>query len=114
VSSIPLATGTGLLTVTGSKLASVFAPAKNDAAAALPVATASSARDLRIDFLRGLALLAIFIDHIPWNPLSRFTPQALGLSDAAEAFVFMSGIVSGIAYSKVLLSRGRLSAASVE
>lgn len=90
----------------GSKLASVFAPVKRDVATALPVAAASSSRDLRIDFLRGVALLAIFIDHIAWNPLSRFTPQALGLSDAAEAFVFMSGIVSGIAYSKVLLSRG--------
>lgn len=72
----------------------------------LPGIAATPGRDLRIDFLRGLALLAIFIDHVPWNPLSKFTPQALGLSDAAEAFVFMSGIVCGIAYSKVLLSRG--------
>src|SRR4051812_17257325 len=52
---------------------------------------ASSGRDVRIDVLRGLALLVIFVDHVPQNPLSAFTPQALGLSDAAEAFVFMSG-----------------------
>lgn len=67
---------------------------------------AKSDRDTRIDFLRGLALLVIFVDHIPQNPLSAFTPQAMGVSDAAEAFVFMSGLVCGAVYSRALLAKG--------
>jgi hypothetical protein len=80
--------------------------ARPDACRPPLAATASSTRDARIDFLRGLALLIIFVDHIPRNPLSAFTPQALGLSDAAEAFVFMSGLVCGMVYMRTLVARG--------
>jgi hypothetical protein len=66
----------------------------------------SSARDVRIDVLRGCAHLAIFIDHIPGNPAANFTPQALGLSDASEVFVFLSGLVCGLVYTRTLLARG--------
>jgi hypothetical protein len=107
VASISLAPGAGALLDIRSKIGPLFAGA--DAGASRPVelpAAGGSARDVRIDFLRGLALLFIFVDHIPLNPLSAFTLQALGLSDAAEAFVFMSGIVCGAAYSKTLLARG--------
>jgi hypothetical protein len=41
-------------------------------------------RDLRLDFFRGLALIFIFIDHIPENILSYFTLQAVSSFDAAE------------------------------
>lgn len=55
-------------------------------------------RDLRIDFLRGLALLIIFSDHVVGNPIRDFMPISLGFSDLAEVFVFLSGCVCGMAY----------------
>ena len=51
-----------------------------------------------IDFWRGAVLIAILIDHIPGNPLEHFTPRNFGLSDSAEAFVFLSGLPVGIIY----------------
>ena len=45
-----------------------------------------SNRDLRIDFLRGLALLMIFVDHSPWNPLTILTVRTWSFGDAAELF----------------------------
>lgn len=48
-------------------------------------------RDRRLDLLRGLALLAIFVDHVPYNVLHAVTMQSHGLSDAADIFVFLSG-----------------------
>lgn len=62
-------------------------------------------RDLRIDFFRGLALYMIIFDHIPGDPLSRLTYTRLGFSDAAELFVFLSGLSCGIVYSRVLQRR---------
>ena len=64
------------------------------------------ARDLRIDFFRGLALCMILVDHIAGDPISRFTYQRFGFSDAAEIFVFLSGVSCGIVYSRVLARRG--------
>jgi hypothetical protein len=55
-------------------------------------------RDYRIDFFRGLALVAIFIDHIPFNIFSYMTPRNYGLSDAAEVFVLVSGVSAAFAY----------------
>jgi hypothetical protein len=65
----------------------------------------SHGRDLRIDFFRGAALYVILIDHIEFNPLARFTYHRFGFSDAAEAFVFLSGLSCGIAYYSVLKRR---------
>jgi len=56
-------------------------------------------RDPRIDAFRGLALLMIFVDHVPGNPYEYLTIRNLGFSDAAEAFFIMSGIAAGMAYS---------------
>ena len=55
-------------------------------------------RELRIDFFRGLALIVIFIDHMPGNHLGRLTPRNFGFSDAADAFVLLCGISTVIAY----------------
>jgi hypothetical protein len=63
-------------------------------------------RDLRIDFFRGLALYMIIFNHIPGDPLSKFTYIHLGFSDAAEIFVFLSGVSCGIAYSRLLSRHG--------
>lgn len=55
-------------------------------------------RDHRIDVLRALALITIFINHIPGNVLEPFTHKNFGLSDSAEAFVLLAGIASAFAY----------------
>jgi hypothetical protein len=51
-----------------------------------------------IDFWRGLALLTIFIDHLPENVFQHVTQQNFGFSDAAELFVFLSGVSVALAY----------------
>jgi hypothetical protein len=51
-----------------------------------------------VDFWRGFALVVILIDHVPWNILDSFTPQNFGFSDAAEAFIFLSGASVSLAY----------------
>src|SRR5262245_26161127 len=67
---------------------------------------AERSRDLRIDFARGVALLFIFSDHIRGNVVAEFTPQALGFSDMAEVFVFLSGYVCGVSYGRRLREQG--------
>jgi len=51
-----------------------------------------------IDFWRGFALLTIFIDHVPENIFQHVTQQNFGFSDAAELFVFLSGVSVALAY----------------
>jgi hypothetical protein len=67
-------------------------------------------RDFRVDLFRGLALWLIFIDHSPENTLSHFTLKNLGFSDAAEIFVFLSGLASGRVYGAVARERGFVAA----
>jgi hypothetical protein len=69
-------------------------------------APSSTTRDLRIDFFRGLALWMIFADHISGNFWRGFTYRNLGLSDAAEIFIFLSGLACAIAYGGVLRRDG--------
>ena len=45
-----------------------------------------AARDLRVDLFRGVALICMFWDHLPGNPLGYATLRNFGLSDAAELF----------------------------
>ncbi|KRP46474.1 hypothetical protein SAMN04490190_2820 [Pseudomonas libanensis] len=63
-------------------------------------------RDPRIDFFRGLALIFIFWDHVPHNPLANVTVQNFGFSDAAEIFVFLAGYAAVLAYGKILQRDG--------
>src|SRR5438046_7075549 len=65
-------------------------------------------RDLRLDFFRGLALIFIFVDHIPENILSYFTIQAVEFFDAAEVFIFISGYTAALVYGQTLVSKGTL------
>src|SRR3981081_2537462 len=51
-----------------------------------------------IDFWRGLALLMIFIDHVPENVFQHVTQKNFGFSDAAELFVFLAGVSVALAY----------------
>jgi hypothetical protein len=66
----------------------------------------AAVRDIRLDFFRGIAMFIILIAHIPFNRLSNYIPARYGWSDAAEVFVFCSGMASAIAFGKVFVSRG--------
>ena len=55
-------------------------------------------RDTRIDVFRALALLTIFINHVPGTIYEHLTHKNFGFSDSAEAFVLISGIAVGLAY----------------
>jgi hypothetical protein len=60
----------------------------------------SQDRDLRIDVCRGIALWWIFLDHVPNNIGSWLTLRNYGFSDAAEVFMFVSGVTCALAYGK--------------
>lgn len=62
------------------------------------VTVATPKRDTRLDVLRGLALITIFINHVPGQIFENLTTKNFGFSDAAEAFVLISGIAVGLAY----------------
>lgn len=57
-------------------------------------------RDPRIDACRGIALWWIYLDHIPNNIGSWLTLRNYGFSDAAEVFMFISGVTCALAYGK--------------
>lgn len=63
-------------------------------------------RDARVDVVRGLALLTIFIDHIPRNAPALLTLHNFGFSDAAEIFVLLAGYSSMIAYGGLFRRAG--------
>jgi hypothetical protein len=64
------------------------------------------ARDLRIDACRGIALWWIFLDHVPNNIGSWLTLQNYGFGDAAEIFMFVSGVTCALAYGKAWRCEG--------
>lgn len=64
---------------------------------------AAHRRDYRVDLLRGIALMMIFINHIPGTFWEHLTSRNFGFSDAAEGFVLMSGIASALAYGPIFL-----------
>jgi hypothetical protein len=59
-----------------------------------------------VDVLRGAALLMIFVDHMPGNPVSYFTLHNFGFADAAEIFVLLAGFASMMAYGRVFARDG--------
>jgi hypothetical protein len=63
-------------------------------------------RDLRIDACRGIALWWIFLDHVPNNIGSWLTLRNYGFSDAAEVFMFVSGVTCALAYGKAWRCEG--------
>jgi hypothetical protein len=65
-----------------------------------------SGRDLRIDAVRGIALWWLLLDHIPNNIGTWLTPRNYGFSDAAEIFMFVSGVTCALAYSKAWRCEG--------
>ena len=63
-------------------------------------------RDLRIDFFRGLALIFIFVDHVPNNSWASVTLKNFGFADSSEVFVLLAGYSAGLAYWSVAEREG--------
>ena len=63
-------------------------------------------RDPRLDFFRGAAMFIIFIAHCRGNFLWDYIPARFGISDAANMFVFLSGMAASIAFGGTFISRG--------
>mgnify|MGYP001308321696 CR=1 FL=1 len=64
------------------------------------LAAASAKRDLRIDFMRGLALVMIYVNHTRGNHFELFTSRNFGFSDAADLFVLLAGMAAALAYHR--------------
>lgn len=73
-----------------------------------PREAASPGRDLRIDVIRGLILLVIFVNHMPGNIVSAAMPHNYGFSDAADIFVLLAGVSAAFAYGRLIDQRGLL------
>jgi enterochelin esterase-like enzyme len=94
------------------------APCATDAAAARPPQTApahrdssaaagSAARDEGLDLLRGLAVVAMVVDHVGGASfLYAFTGGNRFFTSAAEGFVFISGLVMGLVYRRLIDRNG--------
>lgn len=74
--------------------------------------TTTDGRDLRLDLFRGLANLAIFLDHVPNNVAAWVTARNYGFSDAADLFVFISGYTVALVYVRQMRARGFVVAAT--
>ena len=72
--------------------------------AAAPI-SATPARDIRFDALRGLMLLSMTSNHLPTD-LRVLTDQGLGIVSSAEGFVFLSGLLAGFVYGRRLIRDG--------
>jgi len=78
----------------------------------MPAILPPKGRDLRLDFFRGIANWAIFLDHIPNNAVNWITTRNWGFSDAADMFVFISGYTAAFVYARIMLERGTIEAAT--
>src|SRR4051812_45423421 len=72
----------------------------------------SAARDLRVDFFRGLALWWIYTDHIPGDVLGKFSLRNFAMCDATEVFVLLAGYGAGLSYGMQLERGGFISTAA--
>ena len=64
-------------------------------------------RDLRIDLLRGLAVLAMIIDHLAGpSKLYLITGGNRFYTSAAEGFIFLSGMTVGLVYRRIAERQG--------
>lgn len=69
----------------------------------------SAARDLRVDFFRGVALWWIYTDHIPGDVLSDYSLRNFAMCDATEIFVLLAGYGAGLSYGMGLARNGTIS-----
>src|SRR5471032_1384537 len=59
---------------------------------------ANAGRSGEVDFLRGVVLIVIALDHIPASVVSHITLHVYAYCDAAEVFVFLGGYATAAAY----------------
>ena len=60
-------------------------------------------RDLRFDFIRGLAMAIVVINHLPTPSYYYiFSKERIGVVTGAELFVLLSGLVLGFAHRKYI------------
>lgn len=76
---------------------------------------ATNNRVLQFDFFRGLMLVIMMFNHLMYFPLNSlkstiypFTYETFGFFTAAEGFIFLSGLVLGVVYTKKLKKQGKL------
>src|SRR5947209_8464508 len=70
---------------------------------------AAGKRDVRIDWLRGLAMTCVIINHSKLSSLlSWFSYERFWVVTAAEVFVVLSGVVLGMVYGRRLARDGWL------
>jgi hypothetical protein len=68
---------------------------------------AAEKRDLRLDLLRGFAVLVMVVDHFGGSSwLYLITGNNSFFTSGAEAFVLISGMVVGIVYGGIALREG--------
>src|SRR5512132_1040375 len=68
---------------------------------------AKGGRDLRIDWLRGLAMTCVIVNHSRMSSLlSWFSYERFWIVTAAEVFVVLSGVVLGMVYGRRLARDG--------
>src|SRR5262245_36055735 len=64
-------------------------------------------RDVRLDWLRGLAMACVIVNHSKLSSLlSWFSYERMGVVTAAEVFVVLSGVVIGMVYGRRLARDG--------
>jgi hypothetical protein len=74
---------------------------------ALRFCAPASTRDVRIDWLRGLAMTCVIVNHSKLSSLfSWFSYERLWVVTAAEVFVVLSGVVLGMVYGRRLARNG--------
>jgi hypothetical protein len=75
--------------------------------ATLGFSAARGKRDVRIDYLRGLAMTCVIVNHSKLTSLlSWFSYERLWVVTAAEVFVVLSGVVLGMVYGRRLARDG--------
>ena len=71
----------------------------------------TAGRDLRIDLLRGCAVVAMIIDHLAGSSFMYFlTDGGHFFTSAAEGFVFISGFIGAVVYRRLATVHGLRSA----
>jgi len=81
-------------------------PADTHAYGSPPTGTQKRVRLEYLDTLRGLLLVLMAVNHIP-SPLHAVTDHPLGFMSAAEGFVFLSGLMAGLVFTRKLLRDGQ-------
>ncbi|MEJ7928843.1 OpgC domain-containing protein [Ramlibacter sp. AN1015] len=66
-----------------------------------------SARDLRIDFMRGFVFVLLFTAHFDfYSWMSLLAWERVGVVSSAETFIILAGVVTGSVYGKRLHAQG--------